>query len=82
MLHIRIDGSQLRFLLQERQDILPAETSLTIKMSINLADEFEVSRGIHRPAQGAVIGNVVEQSDLEPTRGVVPCSMYHSVSAG
>ena len=51
--------------LQERENFLPAENFEGIKVRVNLANEFKVCRGIHRPAQGTIIRNVVEQSNAE-----------------
>ena len=67
--HVCIDGGQFRLLFQQAKYIQPGEVRLTCKTGINLADKLQVCRGIHRPAQGAIIWGVVEQGNPEATRG-------------
>ena len=68
MLHACVDFHQLRFVVDQIQNFLPREIIAAIEATVNLAHEFEVFGGIHRPAVIAKVGGVIEQGDFKSTR--------------
>jgi hypothetical protein len=54
--------------MNQIQYFLPGKIITSIKVTVNLAHEFQVFGGVHRPAVVAEVGGVIQQGDSKSTR--------------
>src|SRR5512146_650324 len=63
-----VDGSQLRLALNQGEQLPPGEIVAAVEASVNLPHELQIIRCIDRPAEAAVIRDVVQEGNAKAAR--------------